>query len=334
MRFFELIRQSAAAETPALSGAYLLHGEEEYSKEQAMHQALGLVGEAARALNMQRLSNPACADVQAACETLPFFDRCRVVIVQELSPAEEEALAAYAPTVPPTTILLFLQRGAAKKTSPLYKAMDRLDRVIEFPRCDAPRATAFLKKRASSRGVALSPIVCHRLIEMVGLDMAALESALYRVADYVGAGQPVTEAALSACITPSTEYRVFDLLSRLLAGNRREGLRMLQGMLQSGESALGLASFLAGQLKLMLAAKRMLSAGMTEAAAAKALGLKNPYAAKKTVQEAKKCAENWLCRAVCAFAQVDAQVKQGLMRDTDALFLAVLEVFRPAERAV
>ena len=334
MRFFELIRQSAAAETPALSGAYLLHGEEEYSKEQAMRQALGLVGEAARALNTQRLSNPACADVQAACETLPFFDRCRVVIVQELSPAEEEALAAYAPTVPPTTILLFLQRGAAKKTSPLYKAMDRLDRVIEFPRCDVPRATAFLKKRASTRGVALSPIVCHRLIEMVGLDMAALESALYRVADYVGAGQPVTEAALSACITPSTEYRVFDLLSRLLAGNRREGLRMLQGMLQSGESALGLASFLAGQLKLMLAAKRMLSAGMTEAAAAKALGLKNPYAAKKTVQEAKKCAENWLCRAVCAFAQVDAQVKQGLMRDTDALFLAVLEVFRPAERAV
>ena len=130
MRFFELIRQSAAAEAPALSGAYLLHGEEEYSKEQAMRQALGLVGEAARALNTQRLSNPACADVQAACETLPFFDRCRVVIVQELSPAEEEALAAYAPTVPPTTILLFLQRGAAKKTSPLYKAMDRLDRVI------------------------------------------------------------------------------------------------------------------------------------------------------------------------------------------------------------
>ena len=256
-----------------------------------------------------------------------------MVIVQELSPAEEEALAAYAPTVPPTTILLFLQRGAAKKTSPLYKAMDRLDRVIEFPRCDAPRATAFLKKRASSRGVALSPIVCHRLIEMVGLDMAALESALYRVADYVGAGQPVTEAALSACITPSTEYRVFDLLSRLLAGNRREGLRMLQGMLQSGESALGLASFLAGRLKLMLAAKRMLSAGMTDAAVIKALG-GSPYAAKKTVQEAKKCAENWLCRAVCAFAQVDAQVKQGLMRDTDALFLAVLEVFRPAERAV
>ena len=333
MRFFELIRQSAAAETPALSGAYLLHGEEEYSKEQAMRQALGLVGEAARALNTQRLSNPACADVQAACETLPFFDRCRVVIVQELSPAEEEALAAYAPTVPPTTILLFLQRGAAKKTSPLYKAMDRLDRVIEFPRCDAPRATAFLKKRASSRGVALSPIVCHRLIEMVGLDMAALESALYRVADYVGAGRPITEEALSACITPSVEYRVFDLLSRLLAGNRREGLRMLQGMLQSGESALGLASFLAGRLKLMLAAKRMLSAGMTDAAVIKALG-GSPYAAKKTVQEAKKCAENWLCRAVCAFAQVDAQVKQGLMRDTDALFLAVLEVFRPAERAV
>ena len=199
-------------------------------------------------------------------------------------------------------------------------------RVVEFPRYDEGRAAAFLKKRAASRGIALPPAAAHRLIDMVGTDLAALENALFRVADYVGEGQPVTEAALAACVTPSTEYRVFDLLSRLLAGNRRQGLAMLQGMLNSGESALGLASFLEGRVKQMLAARLMLAAGMAEPAVVKALG-GNAYAAKKTIQAARRCKEDWLRHAVQAFAGVDAQLKQGLLRDNDALLLAVLEVF-------
>lgn len=326
LHFFEAIRQSATADPPALSGAYLLHGEEEYSKEQAVRQALSLAADATRALNTQRLNAPTCLDVQAACETLPFFDRLRIVVVQNLPAEEEEALATYALAVPDTTLLLLVQRGKARAASALYKALGNQERAIEFPRCDEGRAVAFLKKRAASRGVALPPIAAHRLIEMVGLDMAALENALYRVADFVGEGHPVTEAALAACITPSTEYRVFDLLSRLLAGNRRQGLSMLQGMLKSGESALGLASFLEGRVKQMLAARLMLAAGMAEPAVVKALG-GNAYAAKKTIQAARRCSEDWLRRAVQAFAGVDAQLKQGLLREDDALLLAILEVF-------
>ena len=265
IRFFEAVRQSAAQEAMALSGAYLLHGEEEYSKEQAVRQAAALPAEAARALNVQRLDAPAAADVQAACETLPFFDRCRVVIVRDLPAPEEAALAAYAPAVPETALLLVVQRGAAAKTSPLFKALAP-ERAVEFPRCDEARAAAFLKKRAASRGVSLPPAAARRLIAMVGTDLAALESALFLTADYVGPGGAVTEEALARCVTPDVEYRVFDLLALLLAGDRRRGYAMLHGMLQSGESALGLASFLEGRVRQMLSARQLLASGMTEAA--------------------------------------------------------------------
>jgi len=313
-------------EVPVLQGAYLLHGEEEYSKEQAIRQAGLLPDEAARSLNTQKLTRPSIAEIRDASEALPFFDRCRVVTVYELPSDQEAALAEYVKEVPDSTILLIVQRGEAKKTSALYKTLEKADRVIDFARCDEARATAFLKKRATERGVAITPIVAHRIIEMVGLDMASLESALYRVSDYVGAGKAITEDALKACITPNTEYRVFDMLSKLMAGNTRDGYRMLQGMLQSGESALGLASFLEGRLKLMLSAKRMVEAGMNEPTIVKALG-GNPYAAKKSLQEARKCSTAWLCAAVKAFADVDAMLKQGRMREKDSLMLAVMQVF-------
>ena len=65
---------------------------------------------------------------------------------------------------------------------------------------------------------------------------------------------------------------------------------------------------------------------MAEPAVVKALG-GNAYAAKKTIQAARRCKEDWLRHAVQAFAGVDAQLKQGLLRDNDALLLAILEVF-------
>ena len=142
----------------------------------------------------------------------------------------------------------------------------------------------------------------------------------------MGPGGAVTEEALARCVTPDVEYRVFDLLALLLAGDRRRGYAMLHGMLQSGESALGLASFLEGRVRQMLSARQLLASGMTEAAAARALG-GSPYAAKKTVQAARRADDAWLRRAVQAFAGVDAQVKQGLLRERDALLLAVYRTF-------
>lgn len=255
----------------------------------------------------------------------PFFDRCRVVVVRDLPAPEEAALAAYAPAVPETALLLVVQRGAAAKTSPLFKALAP-ERAVEFPRCDEARAAAFLKKRAASRGVSLPPAAARRLIAMVGTDLAALESALFLTADYVGPGGAVTEEALARCVTPDVEYRVFDLLALLLAGDRRRGYAMLHGMLQSGESALGLASFLEGRVRQMLSARQLLASGMTEAAAARALG-GSRMRRKRQCRPRAAPDDAWLRRAVQAFAGVDAQVKQGLLRERDALLLAVYRTF-------
>ena len=45
------------------------------------------------------------------------------------------------------------------------------------------------------------------------------------------------------------------------------------------------------------------------------------------VQAARRADDAWLRRAVQAFAGVDAQVKQGLLRERDALLLAVYRTF-------
>ena len=62
-----------AASKGALSGAYLLHGEEEFLKENAVSSALKLIDSAMRDLNVDILENAQATAVIAAAETLPFM---------------------------------------------------------------------------------------------------------------------------------------------------------------------------------------------------------------------------------------------------------------------
>ena len=117
------------------------------------------------------------------------------------------------------------------------------------------------------------------------------------------------------------------MLDRFLAGDLKTGLSMLQTALQSGEqSSMQLASFFEGRMKQMLTAKQLLLARQPEQAVVKQLG-GSPYAAKKTVAAAKTCSLSRLRTAVLSFSGVDAAVKTGAKKDTDALLLAIYRSF-------
>ena len=326
--FFDLIRGAKSGSGPMPGGAYLLHGEEEYSKAMAVRQAQCLTEEAARALNTQTLSAPTIQDIMAAAESMPFFDRVHVVTVYDYpgTKDEEKALADYVLKVPESTLLLLVKRDTVKKGCAYLAPLQKEGRVVEFCKYTPQKAGQFIKKRAGERGVAIEPPVVSHILDVVGLDLAGLENAVFRVADYVGEGGRITREAVDACITPNTEYRVFDILTKVLAGDRQEGLRILQGMLNNGESALGIASFMEGRLRQMLAVKQYQKAGMKEQEIVPALG-GNPAAARYTIRDAGKLKEAKLCRVLKAFANVDYSVKSGLCTEEDALLSAVMELF-------
>lgn len=319
-KLFEGIRKGA------LSGAYFFHGAEEFTKERAIRLIKEKLAPAVADMNWQVLTNPAARDVMDACETLPFFDERRIVIVRELSAEAGGDLAEYTGRVPDTALLIIYQRGEARRDGALYKLLEKQGRAVDFAPYDEDMALSFLRKRAEFHGFLLERSGARRLIAFLGTDLAQLENGLLKAGSYVEPGSPVTAAAVDGCITPNVEYKVFSLLDLLVSGKRQAGLAMLAAMLQSGESAMGLSAFLEGRVKQMLTGKELLAAGLSEAAAVKRLG-GSPYAAKMTLKNARRCSLDQLRRAVVAFGKVDLAQKQGRMQDADALLLAVLETF-------
>ncbi len=315
----------AALKSGAAKGAYYLYGAEEYLLERAVERAVALLDPGVKDMNLTLLRAPTAARVIDACETLPFFDERRVVLVRELAAEEGAALAPYVGKTPETALLLIVQRGAGRDNA-LLSAMKKASRAVAFLPYDESLAVQFIGKRAKAACVSIDRATAAALVRMLGTDLLALETALSKLAAYAGYGSPVTAETLRAVVTPNVEYKIFSVLDKLVAGNKKAGLTELYGLMRGGEGAMGLAAFLEGRVRLMLRARQLLDRGMGEPAIKKALG-GSPYAAEMTIKNARRMSAARLISALTALTSVDALQKQGRARDTDSLLLAVMRSF-------
>ena len=321
-----------ATQSRALKGPYLLHGEEELTKTEAVARVKKLLDPGVLALNCQSLQGPDAQALLSAADQLPFFDQMRLVLVESWDDALIDALEKRNRllTMADTTVVLFVHRGECRKTNRLFKALAPENRVVAFEKLTMDRAVNMLMRESALRNVDLNKATAQTLVERVGFDAYRLRNEFSKAADYAGPGGAVTVAVLDETVTPSPEYDAFEMLDALLDGKRKKGYAMLLGALDRGETPLGLAGFLEGRLKLVLTAREHLDRGLDPRAAARQLP-GSPYAAQIAVRNAQKRTQGDLRRAVAAFAGVDGSIKQGLYRDRDALLLAVLNTFEKKE---
>lgn len=322
-----------ATQGRALTGPYLLHGEEELTKAEAVSRVKQLLDPGVLALNCQNLRSPDMEALLSAADQLPFFDEKRLVLVESWDDALIDALEKRGRLLDlggDTAVVLFLHRGECRKTNHLFKALAPENRVVVFEKLTEDRAVNLLLRESALKSVDLDRATARILVDRVGFDAYRLRNEFSKAADYVGPGGSVTEAVLNETITPSPEYNAFEMLDALLAGQRKKGYALLLTALEQGETPLGLSGFLEGRLKLVLTAREHLDRGLDPRAAARQLP-GSPYAAQIAVRNAQKRTTADLRRAVAAFANVDANIKQGVYRDRDALLLAVLNTFEQKE---
>ena len=318
---------SALAGGSSLGGAYYFCGEDPYSLNKGIRAVVERTNPELRDMNTTFLKTPTAAEIQAAAETLPFFDELRVVVVQEFDTDTANALEGYVKTVPETTALLFVRPGKAPATNPLYKAIAALDRAVNFQPLDATQVQSFLQKRAKENGIPLDGMAASQMVQYLGADLGALENTLLMLGAYVGFGNRVTVKAVEACVKPSSEYEVYKIMDPLWSGNKREGIRILTTLVNDpAESAMGLATLCERNIRGVLNAKQLLLSGKNEAQIAQILGMK-PYPAQKAVASAKKRSYAQLVKMLDAFIAIEWKQKQGLAKAEESLILACQENF-------
>jgi DNA polymerase-3 subunit delta len=238
--------------------AYLLWGDDALSRDDVVRSFQErMLARPGGELNLAEFHAPeiVASEVIAACDTLPFIDDRRLVVVHRLFSwrprgsgrrsserpeppaslkATREALLGYLPRLAPRTTLLLVE--GALSTTQRNEILKRLPRERAHVRgFTAPRGAeleSWLANRAKLHGGALGPGVAALLRHHGPSSLEALDQELAKLIAYAG-GEPVAVSDLRELLAGG-EIGVFDLLDALAEERPADALRALRRLFQQG----------------------------------------------------------------------------------------------------
>lgn len=318
MTFFKNIKSNS------LSGAYLMHGEEEFIKDSALKALKDTLDDVSRELNFQTLEEAGAEEIISACEMLPFFAERRIVVCKSIpTDSEGKKLAEYLPSMPESTLLVFFIRGKAKETLALVKAIKSNGTIVEFGKCSPQDAIKWVMQQQKRLNVTITEAAARHIVNLAGVDISVLNNELSKAAGFVGPGIELTREAISACVTRSLEVRIFDMQDYFLAGKAQDGLRAYRSMLSDGENPFGIAAFMENRFKAMLTARTYIDKGLNRERVLAITG--NSFPAKKAYEAALRYSRSELVDILRRFANVGYLQISGQQTDTAALEMALIQ---------
>lgn len=297
--------------TSALTGAYLLHGEEEFVKIKAVRAAFEMIPKDMRAFNAVTITEASDDAIFEACETLPLFSDKKLVICQGLaSGMDNDKLIAYLKNIPDTTVLLISLKGKIQEKSKLLKFFKDIGREVLFSELSEGEIIKWCMKFAVDNGVGLDRNTARILVGLVGADMTAISNELKKAIDMAGEGGVITADIISKCTVGNIEVKVFEMLDCFTSGKVKDGMQLLHILLEEEDEALSIAAFLESRFKLMLEGRRLMDTGLSASAAASKLE-GSRYANDKACKAASKYSTQQLSELVRKLAGVGYQMMTG-----------------------
>jgi DNA polymerase-3 subunit delta len=213
---------------------YLLHGEEGYYIDALVKQFEELVPESERDFDLTVMYAPELdspMSVVNACKRYPMFGGRQVVIVKEVQTQGANflnALAQYAATPAPTTVLCLCCRGQQAKGADFLKAL-RNGGGINFEskkvtdRNVASVVTEFIKERQLSVDQKALTMLC----DFVGTDLSRIYNEVNKLTITLGKGAMITPEAVERNIGISKDYNNFEFLSAIATRDEAKALTIL-----------------------------------------------------------------------------------------------------------
>jgi DNA polymerase-3 subunit delta len=250
--------------------------------------------------------------VATALTTLTFASGDRYVLADgvegwkagDLEPIERELAA-----VPEGTVVVLIARG--KPLARLVKAVEKAGG--EHREYSAPKPWQMPKwatERAKEEGLHLDQEAAKMLVSVVGTRQQRLAREVERLAILAHPRAQLSADEVRRLAAGEATEQVYDLADALVAGDVSASIGLAERLTTGGEPPSKLAYPIVRRLRDVHRAAELLDAGVPEAKVAAAMKMP-PWAAKRTLAQAKKADREALARALCAFADLEIELRGG-----------------------
>jgi len=327
---------------------YLLYGEDDYSKKQALDKIRADCGDAealasnTAVLDGQRLT---LDQLRYACETVPFLAERRLVVIEGLLaryeakekpprrkakaaevPAGQDPVITYFRQVPDFTTVVLLD-SKVKESNPLLLEMAKVKAAIQhFPLLKGTqRLTAWIERRVKESGGRIAPRAALLMAEFVGSDLWAMSNEIDKLILFAGDRQ-IEEQDVREAVSYVQEASIFALTDAILEfrGGAAQGL--MQRLMDAGTSPSAVLVFLARQLRLLVNVKSLSESGISKQAMQSRLGISKEFVFRKAFEQAGKYSMSRLIDTYHRLLDTDLSIKTGAFRGELALDVLIAEL--------
>ncbi len=350
----------------------LIHGPAEFLRAETLAAIRSQVADDPEMveLNTSRLDGrqTTVADVQNACDTLPFLAERRLVVVEGLlarlaapgkgrakpaEPSEEEEgrtaetlapeaakgqakqLIAYLEHVPASTELVFLEEDTVG-SGPVLRRLQELAPTgqVKLALREKPRRNElpdWIRQRAALHKVKLEPAALADLADFVGDELRQLDQELHKLADYAP-GKLITRADVRKLVPATRAASVFELVDALGLGDGATASKQMKHVLDiDGEQPLRLLGMIARQYRLLIQAKALQGQGAKPAEMARTLNVAD-WTVPKLLTQAQRHTMSGLERAMEYILAADEAIKTGKLGDREAMDVLLAQLLYRTEQ--
>ena len=306
---------------------YLLYGEEAYLKKQYRDRLTKALLPEGDTMNFAHFEGKG-VDVKSVIdlsETLPFFAERRLIVFDNTGFFKSAGadLADYIKEMPDTTYYIFVEDEVDKR-SKLFKAVKSKGRVVELPFQDENTLKRWVAGKIRNENKQVTEQTIIYFLNKVGTDMENIQGELEKVFCYALERDTITKEDIDAvCVTQITNH-IFEMVDAVAAGNQQKALDLYYELLALKEPPMRILFLLVRQYKMLFHVKALANQGYGRKEIASKAGL-HPFVAGKNMEQAKRFKMGQLRRVMEEGAQLEQDVKTGLLTDNLAVELFIVK---------
>ena len=247
---------------------------------------------------------------------------------EALDERETDLLQKYFESPADFTVLVFEVNKLDRRTRIARLLLEECEVTgVDSPAERAAAAGRALNQFADELGLQLEPAAAEDLLSVLGNDQGRLRMELEKLRVYVGTAHRVTTADVAAIVNAAREFIVFELTDLLAQRQRAEALRRVRGLLEAGESPVGMVGLL-GWLYRQLLQARALPRSTPVWKAAQTLRAQRSRV-EALLHQARKFSPGMLRAAFPALLEADVQLKSSPPNPAVVLETLVVQLTAP-----
>lgn len=306
-----------------LQNVYLISGEDRFLCYNALEQIVSACNLTLPEMNSVTMDSPNADDIIASASIYPFIDNYRVVVVKEFvgKPNAEAQLATiqkYIENPMQSTILIFFNITEDS----FFKNLKTKLCYVDCSKLDGAAINNYICKMFEKNNIKYSAEAINLLAIYCSYDMQRITSEVEKLISYSAGNSIINEEVIKDLVVQDKEYQIFELAELIAKNNAEKALDLVDTLgRKNGFGILG---------PLYSNYRRALYVAITplaDAALATKLGIKE-YAVKMLKNQIKVFSPKKLKQIVDMLASVDANIKQGKLKEDVAVKTAVLEIFK------